>query len=240
MNYKSIKLALICITILGFSQNLFGQGTPSGLPRGDWSVIIKPYIYDDNLPISVRSVSSNLQRGLGVTSIKLGMADVGRRPVERVKLAWVVVNETNNNSVVSAGESDFINLGGRNEIRKMILNGEFFSFAAFARNTFPTNNLSGKFRVDILVSYVEFSDGGKWKFDMPASNSGIQYRQTSEKLSNEDGGCANQGCSYSAANGSYYCSTELQTLCTNSGGSCTVSRCGGSGGGEIELAIVPQ
>lgn len=238
MNYKTIKLALTCIAVLIFGQNLFGQAVPSELPHGDWSVIIKPYIYDKNFPISVTAVSSSLKTGLGVTDVKLAIADsIKRRPIEKIKLAWVIVNETNNNSVVSSGDSGFINLGAGNGISRIILNREFFSFASFTRNALPANNLKGKFRVNILVSYVEFSDGQKWNFEMPTPKSSVGYAPASMKRSNGDDGCANQGCSYSAANDSYYCSTELQTLCTNSGSSCTVSRCGGSS--DLEIIIQP-
>lgn len=233
---KLIYVMFLGLNFLFLQQTGICQ-TQGQMPQGDWKVSIRRSLFA-NSPIIVSSVSSDAQRGLAVSKVRLSLTEVGKRkPISKIRLGWVVIDETKNEKVVATGESGFVFLNP-NQSSPIRLNSTVFSFASFVESQ-GINTLNGRFRVDILVSFVEFANGENWKFDLPSGNSiNSQYVKASRKSKKTSEACPGQTCYWNQIISSYQCETSPGFACVNStnGQSCTSSKCG-SGGGEFELEM---
>ncbi len=123
--------------------------------------------------------------------------------------------------------------------RVIRLGGTVFTFTSFVQNDLGLNALNGKYRVDIMVSKVDFANGENWKFELPKDNNGrLNFLKVSKKSKSTKFACPHQTCSWSQTNQSFGCADSNGFACTNAadGQSCTSTKCG-SGGGDIELEM---
>jgi hypothetical protein len=241
---KVFLLLSLGLSLVLFNQTMLGQ-QPAPMPGGDWRLSVKPAALP-NSPLAVTLVTTDARRGLALSKITLAFSEAAKRkPIKNFRVGWVVIDETNSPKIIGAGESGTISLNP-SVGRSIQLNSTIFSFTSFAESIGATN-LTGRFRVDIVVSFAEFLDGQIWKFDLPkigslntqASKSQVaRYITASKKTVKIDEACPNQECSWIQQQSSYRCETRAGFYCTNAatGQSCTEGRCG-SGGGDLDLLM---
>jgi hypothetical protein len=206
----SCSVLVSIVVVLGQNQK------PDTLPKGNWTLKAIPYSGADwsSMPVSVQSVTTNMSNGGTVERVSL--ANWSKHDVNGIRLRWTLFD---GKSQLANGETK--SLGTYIASRKMQnIDYPIVSFSQIAR-LLPKENAEGDFRIEIVVSEIEYSDGNLWKFGDP----GIVWEGFSSTL---EGGCANQGCVYLAEQGTYFCVSNVTgTYCAvgSQGQSCTVTRC---------------
>lgn len=241
---KVFLLLSVGLSMTFFNQTMLGQ-QPAPMPDGEWGLSVSPATFP-NSPLAVTIVTTDAGRGLALSKVTLTFSDAAKRkPIKSFRIGWVVIDETNTPKIIGAGESGniFLNPSAGRSIR---LNSTIFSFTSFAESIRATK-LTGRFRVDILVSSAEFLDGQIWKFDLPktsllntnaSKSQNAKYFKASQKIAKRDESCANQECYWLThpTNSGYRCESRPGFYCINTanGQSCTEGKCG-SGGGDLDL-----
>lgn len=207
-----LVLSLILISYISDSAQVV---TPTHLPKGKWTFKAAPYSGEDwkSIPVDVHSVTSNMKLGGLVEKVEL--RNRSDKAVTSVKLKWLLTADKR--SSLADGETRWLTTsippGKTIELPHQVV-----EFSKIVRPFSKDGRLTGNFRIEVVVSEIEFEDGVTWKIGDP----GIEPVSTLD----DGGACANQGCLWSEL-GSYICNTEVGTFCAveNNGKSCTVTRC---------------
>ncbi|HEU0144748.1 MAG TPA: hypothetical protein VFQ47_08165 [Nitrososphaera sp.] len=160
-----ILLAILLVGALGFNNSLSqsGEDTNSQLPTGNWTVSAHPYFGPDHLdiPVVVFSVTAaELKRG-AVTEV--GLLNRSSKPVDAVKLGWIVTKEENQDTILLQGETRFLNIqSGLSVNQKQVLKFPVVTFAKIYKPLLKRGPLEGEFRIEIVVNGILYSDGTTW------------------------------------------------------------------------------
>lgn len=216
---KNLLLFSAFLVLLLTSVHIFSQTRAiDKLPDGKWTLSAGPYMGSDwnTIPVDVESVSTNMRAGGAIE--KVVVRNYAESVVVGVRLKWRLSRYGRN---VADGESreltTLVNPGATAPIHFPIVN-----FAQLSRPFVKSGFLEGEYRIDVLVSYIEYGDGSRWKTGYPGR---IPPPQA------EGGGvCPNQKCHWAPAEGgggAYVCAPGDGTLCAVAmqGQQCTETRC---------------
>ena len=182
------------------------------LPKGNWTFSAGPYSGKDadDLPLVVRSVTTDSQKGFGVSKIKLGQmkTDSKDREVAKFKLKWFLTDEDTGNMIQSE-ESALCDFNKRTSENQIVLFDSLFSFSKVSLFEKKAKKLVGNFRLEVVVSYVEYKNQMAWNFmgRIPVDPNKLQ-----------EAGCADQGCIWNNNINTYQCGGTA----SSSGAFCSV------------------
>lgn len=224
--FRTALTVMAFMAMLGGAVITSGQNTQAKLPQGNWTLSAGPYSGPghESSPIDVYSVTTDADRGLTVVSVAL--LNRSSKDVSAVKLRWYL-KDSDQSRVLREGDTSLIDVdipAGKSQI----LDYPVISFARVHKPLLKGAVLRGNYRIEVAVSEVSYADESTWVISKV--NSPV-YRKAAYHRPAQNPPCQNQGCLYNAENRSYQCYPNVGTFCsvTNTGRSCTETRCEGGG-----------
>ncbi|MGH9949936.1 MAG: hypothetical protein ACRD6X_22435 [Pyrinomonadaceae bacterium] len=236
---------LVVLFFMISTTDIFGQQNNPLLktPNGNWSFGIYPYHGSDkqNFPVGVWQVTSEIDAGVGATSI--GIVNNSNKTVAAVRFKWLLFEGENRDRILQQGSSPLLALRSVLEPEnKKVLIYQVMSLLKIYRPLLRKNMLNGDFEAEIFVEEVYFTDNSIWK-------NGVRQDKQSNKSNSSElkitfasfSQCSKQKCK-SNTSGSldtvyYSCeSSTFNEICSvaSNARSCTVTNCGSGGVGGIE------
>lgn len=243
----AFRLLVTLLFTFSLSKVSFGQEwSANSLPPGTWAVRCSAFRTPgyEALPVLVAGVTSDLDRGIEVTSVTI--ANHADQRLSAVRLSWYLSTQADPATVLQQGRTKVLNLkraGGIDpgENRDVIF--PVVAFAAIYKPLLQGGELKGKYLIQVAVSEARFDDGSSQTF--LTSNGKLKRAATFVKASyrapravQTQTFCPNQTCEVVRDAGTgmvlgYTCVSSIGEICSNAATakSCNSSLCGQSGGG---------
>jgi hypothetical protein len=159
----AFRVADTLLVALTLGPAAAGQvGAEAQLPPGTWAVRCSAFKMagHESLPVAVTGVTSEVDKGIGVTSVNVTNR-AGRR-LAAVRLSWYLSTQDDPATVLRQGRTKLLNLkraGGIDpgETREVVF--PVVSFAAIHKPLLQGGVLNGKYVIQIAVSEARFDDG---------------------------------------------------------------------------------
>lgn len=185
--------------------------------KDNWSLLVIPYSGSEwkTMPLNIQSVTTDMSDGGVVEKIVLG--NWSEKKVTGLKVKWILTSDKNDRQ---EGETKLLPANIPSH-KARTLEYPIVNFAAASKTLVEGGKLEGSFRIEVVVSEIEYEDGSLWKL----GDKGVVWENV-----NFDEGCANQGCVWFVQEQTYICSgPQPGVYCSvgNQGNSCTVTRCQG-------------
>jgi hypothetical protein len=221
MNNKKHRSWLFVVMLALITVAANSQDTRK-LPAGKWSFNAGPYLSGDwaSLPVDVESVSTSMASGGTVERVTL--RNYSTVAITGAKVKWILLLDGRK---VQEDESRFLTAyadpGNVVSVSYPIVN-----FQKISERYAKKGALTGVFRLEVMASYTEYSDGTSWALGQDASGRMLA------RTSGEGGPCANQACKWVTGEipntGTYACASNSPgTYCAvgSQGQACTETRC---------------
>lgn len=224
----AVFFSICCVVVV------LGQAGPKSietkLPGGRWTLSTYPDLsaHSKPIPVVVSSITSDASRGGAVT--RVGLLNRSSKPVTAIKLSWSLSTEDAPERILLQDETTLITLPetlqGRGKRKLDFTTIPLVTFAKIHKPLLKADGLSGKFRIDVVVSEAIYEDGSIWKRSEMPQLSHLKSLHSSL----DDGYCPKQKCELESNEGGtgFTCkNTASKISCKNSVNSCEMNLCGG-------------
>lgn len=163
MKSISARLAVTVLFALGLTFTLTSDGVAgqeranwrAKLPAGNWTLRVTPAPWAQP-EVDLYSVTTDAQRGLGVT--KIGLRNLSGSDVAAVKVGWRLFAADRPEASLLAGESPLLGAAlAPGEWR--VVNYPVVSFAEAAKGLQKGDTLGGNYQIELAVTEVTYRGG---------------------------------------------------------------------------------